>query len=286
MTSIVVLSAGLSVPSSTRILADALGASTRRALAAVAQDATVDVIELRDLAHLITDNLLTGFPTGALAEAVRRVAEADAVIAVTPVFAASYSGLFKSFVDVLDDDTLAGKPVLIAATAGTARHSLVLDFAMRPLFAYLRADVVPTGVFAASSDFGSGSTVAGGSLSTRIDRAASELADKVLRRGTALPEDPFVNPTPFEDLLTADCSPSRSTGIPEVAVRHPRRPPRVIVGAMVVERAQEQPVGEVGAATLAPRVSPMMRLAPCGRDLTVLGTTSAIADRERLALGR
>jgi FMN reductase len=201
MTSIVVLSAGLSVPSSTRILADALGASTRRALAAVAQDATVDVIELRDLAHLITDNLLTGFPTGALADAVRRVAEADAVIAVTPVFAASYSGLFKSFVDVLDDDTLAGKPVLIAATAGTARHSLVLDFAMRPLFAYLRADVVPTGVFAASSDFGSGSTVAGGSLSTRIDRAASELADKVLRRGTALPEDPFVNPTPFEDLL-------------------------------------------------------------------------------------
>jgi FMN reductase len=201
MTPIVVLSAGLSVPSSTRILADALGASTRRALAAVAQDATVDVIELRDLAHLITDNLLTGFPTGALAEAVRRVAEADAVIAVTPVFAASYSGLFKSFVDVLDDDTLAGKPVLIAATAGTARHSLVLDFAMRPLFAYLRADVVPTGVFAASSDFGSGSTVAGGSLSARIDRAASELADKVLRRGTALPEDPFVNPTPFEDLL-------------------------------------------------------------------------------------
>jgi FMN reductase len=201
MTSIVVLSAGLSVPSSTRILADALGASTRRALAAVGQDARVDVIELRDLAHLITDNLLTGFPTGALADAVRRVVAADAVIAVTPVFAASYSGLFKSFFDVLDEGALAGKPVLIAATAGTARHSLVLDFAMRPLFAYLRADVVPTGVFAASSDFGSGSAVSGGSLSSRIDRAAGELADKVLRRGTALPEDPFENPTPFEDLL-------------------------------------------------------------------------------------
>jgi FMN reductase len=201
MTSIVVLSAGLSAPSSTRILADALGTSTRRALAALGQDATVDVIELRDLAHLITDNLLTGFPTGALADAVRRVAEADAVVAVTPVFAASYSGLFKSFFDVLDEGTLEGKPVLVAATAGTARHSLVLDFAMRPLFAYLRADVVPTGVFAASSDFGSGSGVAGGSLSARIDRAAEELADKVLRRGTALPEDPFDNPTPFEDLL-------------------------------------------------------------------------------------
>ncbi len=219
MTSIVVISAGLSVPSSTRILADALGAATVKALSRwsseaprwssdaprwsseVETTAAYDVIELRDLAHLITDNQLTGFPTGALADAVRRVAEADAVIAVTPVFSASYSGLFKSFFDVLDDGTLEGKPVLVAATAGTARHSLVLDFAMRPLFAYLRADVVPTGVFAASSDFGAGSTVSVGSLSARIDRAAGELADKVLRRGSVLPDDPFANPTPFEDLL-------------------------------------------------------------------------------------
>src|SRR5215218_1506093 len=201
MTSIVVVSAGLSVPSSTRILADSLSAATQRALSALGQDSTVDVIELRDLAHLVTDNQLTGFPTGALADAVRRVAEADAVIAVTPVFSASYSGLFKSFFDVLEDGTLAGKPVLIAATAGTARHSLVLDYAMRPLFAYLRADVVPTSVFAASSDFGSGAGTGGGSLSTRIDRAAGELADQVLRRGTTLPVDPFADPTPFEDLL-------------------------------------------------------------------------------------
>jgi FMN reductase len=201
MTNVVVVSAGLSVPSSTRILADSLATATQRALSTLGQQSTIEVIELRDLAHLVTDNQLTGFPTGALADAVRRVAEADAVIAVTPVFSASYSGIFKSFFDVLEDGTLEGEPVLIGATAGTARHSLVLDFAMRPLFAYLRADVVPTGVFAASSDFGSGSTVTGGSLSARIDRAASELADKVLRRGTTLPDDPFTHPTPFEDLL-------------------------------------------------------------------------------------
>jgi FMN reductase len=200
MTKIVVVSAGLSVPSSTRILADALGSATQRALAALGQGADVHVVELRDLAHLITDNQLTGFPIGALSEAVRRVAEADAVIAVTPVFSASYSGIFKSFFDVLEDGTLEGKPVLIAATAGTARHSLVLEFAMRPLFAYMRADVVPTAVFAASSDFGSTGSESG-SLSQRIDRAARELADKVLRRGTTLPDDPFAHPTPFEDLL-------------------------------------------------------------------------------------
>jgi len=197
MTNIVVISAGLSVPSSTRILADALGTATREALG---DPATYDVIELRDLAHLLVDNVLTGFPTGALADAVRRVAEADAVIAVSPVYTGSYSGLFKTFFDVLEDGTLEGTPVLIAATAGTSRHSLVLEFAMRPLFAYLRADVVPTAVFAASEDFGT-SAVPGGSLSQRIDRAAGELADKVLRRGTTLPDDPFDEPTPFEDLL-------------------------------------------------------------------------------------
>jgi FMN reductase len=201
MTKIVVVSAGLSVPSSTRILADSLAASTQRALASLGQESEIEVVELRDLAHLITDNLLTGFPTGALADAVRRVAEADALIAVTPVFSASYSGLFKMFFDVLDDGALEGKPVLVAATAGTARHSLVLDFAMRPLFTYLRADVVPTGVFAASSDFGTGSVGTTGSLSARTDRAAGELADQVLRRGSVLPDDPFANPTPFTDLL-------------------------------------------------------------------------------------
>jgi FMN reductase len=204
MTNIVVISAGISVPSSTRILAEALGAATVRALSSVepvdTTTASYDVIELRDLAHLITDNALTGFPTGALADAVRRVAEADAVIAVTPVYTGSYSGLFKMFVDVLEDGTLEGKPVLIAATAGTARHSLVLEYAIRPLFAYLRADVVPTAVFAASEDFG-GRSLRGTSLSARVDRAGRELADKVLRRGTTLPEDPFANPVPFEDLL-------------------------------------------------------------------------------------
>jgi FMN reductase len=196
MTTIAVISAGISVPSSTRILADSLASATVRALD---DNATYDVIELRELAHLLTDNVLTGFPTGTLADAVRRVADADAVIAVSPVYTGSYSGLFKMFFDVLEEGALEGKPVLIAATAGTKRHSLVLEFAMRPLFAHLRADVVPTAVFAASSDFGEAG--AGGSLSKRIDRAVGELADKVLRRGTVLPDDPFDNPTPFEDLL-------------------------------------------------------------------------------------
>jgi len=196
---IAVVTAGLSRPSSTRILADRLAEATDRALRLYDEQVDVEVVELRDLAQDITNNLLTGFPSGDLEAAIRTVREADALIAVTPVFSASYSGLFKSFFDVLEDGTLAGKPVLVGATAGTGRHSLVLEFAMRPLFAYLRAVVVPTAVFGASEDFGSNTS---GSLAERVDRAGRELADLVVGRRASGPVDPFDNPTPFEQLLS------------------------------------------------------------------------------------
>jgi FMN reductase len=196
VTSIAVVSGGLSVPSSTRLLADRIAAATSEAL----EEATLEVVELRPLAHAIADNLVTGFPSGALAEAISTVRRADGLIVVTPVFAASYSGLFKSFFDVLEEGALDGKPVLIAATAGTARHSLVLEHALRPLFSYLHAVVVPTGVFAATDDFGDAG------LDRRIERAAGELAavvgkvDPSARRRRTV-EDEFDEPTPFEELL-------------------------------------------------------------------------------------
>jgi FMN reductase len=197
VTKLVVVTAGLSSPSSTRILADQLAAATSAALSAGGAAADVEVLELRDLAHAVTDNLLTGFPSGDLADAVASVAAADAVIAVTPVFSASYSGLFKSFFDVLEPGALDGTPVLMGATAGTARHSLVLEHALRPLFSYLHAVPVPTPVFAASEDFGSRG------LAERVERAAGELADTLLRRPRLAVADPFEDVTPFEDLLGA-----------------------------------------------------------------------------------
>ncbi|MFF4136345.1 FMN reductase [Streptomyces mirabilis] len=162
---LVVVSAGLSVPSSTRLLADRLAAATGRYTSV-----DVQVVELRDLAVEIAHNFTSGFPGRALSAALEAVTQADGLIVVTPVFSASYSGLFKSFFDVLDQDALTGKPVLIAATGGSARHSLVLEHALRPLFAYLRAVVVPTAVYAASEDWGAEG------LAERIDRAAGELA--------------------------------------------------------------------------------------------------------------
>jgi FMN reductase len=195
-----VVSAGLSNPSSTRLLADRLTSATVEALHARGDDATVEVVELRAHARDLADNLVTGFPNESLRAAVETVTGADALIAVTPIFSASFSGLFKSFFDVLDKEALVGKPVLLGATAGTPRHSLALEHAMRPLFAYLRAVTVPTGVFAASEDWAGGADRA---LAGRIDRAAGELADLVTGRpASARRADPFADPeTSFEDML-------------------------------------------------------------------------------------
>jgi len=198
------VSAGLSQPSSTRLLADRLTAATTARLAADGIRADVTVIELRDLAHDITNNLLTGFAAPKLQAAIDALSSADGAILVTPIFTTSYSGLFKSFIDVLDPQALAELPVLIGATGGTERHSLALDYSIRPLFAYLHAVVVPTAVYAASGDWGSagevsaGSTTGRGGLPERIDRAASELAALVRESDrSSLVRDPFALPAGF-----------------------------------------------------------------------------------------
>jgi FMN reductase len=194
---IAVVTAGLRDPSSTRLLADRLAEAARAAFTDRDDEVLVEVVDLRLLAHDLANNLLTGFPAGDLAQAVATVGGADGVIAVTPVFSASYSGLFKTFFDVLEERTLAGTPVLMAATAGTARHSLVLEHAMRPLFAYLKAIVTPTAVFAAAEDWGD---VRAGSLGQRIDRAAAEFADLVAGRPPRLSRDEY-DVVDFESLL-------------------------------------------------------------------------------------
>jgi len=195
---IAVVTAGLRDPSSTRLLADRLSAAVEAVLESRGDEVLVEVVDLRLLAHDLANNLLTGFAAGDLAKAISTVAGADAVIAVTPVFSASYSGLFKTFFDILDEGTLAGVPVLMGATAGTARHSLVLEHAMRPLFAYLKAIVNPIAVFAASEDWGD---VRSGSLGQRIDGAAAEFADLVAGRPLRTTRDEYADVVDFEKLL-------------------------------------------------------------------------------------
>lgn len=180
---LVAVTAGLSTPSSTRLLTDQLVDATRTAITARGEDVEVEVIEVRDLAVDLAQMMAGGGrPSAALDEVRNRVSAADGLIAVTPVFTAGYSGLFKMFFDALDTQALNGMPVLAAATAGTARHALVLEHAMRPMLSYLHAVVVPTAVFAATEDFGS----ADRALTERIERAADELAALMVNAGSTL----------------------------------------------------------------------------------------------------
>lgn len=197
---IVTVSAGLSTPSSSRLLADRLTAATERALGDRGIQAQVRTVELRELAHDVMNAMVTQVPTNDLPGVLADVADADGIIAVTPVFNASYSGLFKSFFDVVEPGVLDSLPVLIGATGGSPRHSLVLEHAMRPMFSYARALVVPTGVYAASEDWGAGDEGAR-ELNERIERAGRQLAllaaDHERRE-----EDPYDEPVAFADLMS------------------------------------------------------------------------------------
>ena len=166
---LVVISAGVSDPSSTRLLADRITQKSLDRLHESGIPASASVIELGPLAVDVARAAVSAIPSEQLQAAIDRLAAADAVIASTPVYKAGVSGLFKTFVDVLDNDLLVAKPVLLAATAGSARHALVIDDQMRPLFAYMRALTLPTSVFAAPEDWGAAD------LGRRIERAATEL---------------------------------------------------------------------------------------------------------------
>lgn len=201
MTTLAIITGGLRDPSSTRLLADRLEAAVRSALAERDVDADTSFVELRPLGRAIMDAMLAGFATGPLEEAFETVADADGVIAVTPAFNASYSGLFKSFFDVLPEETLSDMPVLIGATGGTERHSLVLEHALRPMFSYLHAIVSPRGVYAATDDFG---TQQDSALGARISAAAADFARLVEGCGPRRRRDTFTEElASMEQLLGA-----------------------------------------------------------------------------------
>lgn len=191
---IVVITAGLSQPSSSRMLADALAKSTTEALELDGVTAETTTIELREHAHAVTDMLLTRFASPELRDVIDQVKGADGIIAVTPIFTAGPSGLFKSFIDLFTSDDFDGKPVLLGATGGTARHTMVVESAIRPLFTYLRADLATTAVFAATDDW-SGVDEAN-PLPNRLKRAGSEFARIVGN---------YVNPGAFDEF---DAAPS------------------------------------------------------------------------------
>ena len=177
MYSIVVISAGISRPSSTTRVAHRLSSAVSNAMNARGAQTSITTIELRDLAVDLAHALVSKEFSPALTAAYRELEAAAALIAVSPTFSASYSSLFKMFFDVMDKDLLTDKPVLLGATAGTQRHSLMLEHAMRPLFSFLRARIVPTAVFVTTQDCAEEEAR---EIETRIGRGARQLAREII----------------------------------------------------------------------------------------------------------
>ena len=198
MSHLLVISAGMGTPSSSRMLGDRLAEATVKAMTAGGTPTPeVKVLELRDLAVDLATYYSSHVPTKTLQAAFDLVGTASGVIAVSPVLNAGVSGLFKLFFDLLDEGVLKGRPVLMAATGGTARHSLAIDQTMLPMVFYLKAAVAPTGVFAATEDWGS--TESG--LVRRVRRAGTQFAELIANHPAADYADEFANVPDFSTLL-------------------------------------------------------------------------------------
>lgn len=179
MTSLVLVTGGAGSPSSTRLLGERLAEASIAACTRLdpVTPAEFTHLELRTLAADLVDQATTRLASELLQRAIDTLLDADGVIAVTPVYNGSFSGLFKLFFDALEEDAMKGRPVLIGATGGTIRHSFVIDHVLVPLFFYLKAPVSPLGVYAATQDWGEPDSP----LLDRIEKASAEFAQLVMR---------------------------------------------------------------------------------------------------------
>ncbi|MEV1169147.1 NAD(P)H-dependent oxidoreductase [Nonomuraea sp. NPDC049784] len=116
-------------------------------------------------------------------DSLRLAEDADLLIAAAPVFRGTYPGMFKHFFDLVDQYALVNKPVLLAATGGGDHHALVLEHALRPLFAFFQALTIPVAVFASAGDF-DGTTLLNPRIYGRIEVGLTDVADLLRARVT------------------------------------------------------------------------------------------------------
>ncbi|WP_269928835.1 CE1759 family FMN reductase [Kocuria massiliensis] len=173
-----IITGGLALHSYSAQLADRFKDAVKAEGSHRGVDVSIRTHHLSQYCYEIADFISNGYPEGELEALLAEVQGADGIITVSPTFQASYSGLFKSFWDLVSTDDLAGTPLMLGATGGSARQSMVLDYAMRPLFTFLHADVVPTGVYATPTDLSAAET-----LRERVSAAAREFLDRAQARG-------------------------------------------------------------------------------------------------------
>jgi len=145
---VVAISGGLQRPSRTLALTDAIVAAL-----GVALPIDTRLIELGEIGGRLAGALTRAQVPADLEARIRAIETADALVVASPVYRASYTGLFKHLFDLVRHDALVDVPVLLAATGGSERHALVIDHQLRPLFSFFQARTLPIGVYASESDF-------------------------------------------------------------------------------------------------------------------------------------
>ncbi|WEV76573.1 NAD(P)H-dependent oxidoreductase [Bifidobacterium sp. ESL0800] len=168
------VNAGISEPSSTRRLAKEITDKAQAYLEARGKVVVVEMVNLKGLAEDIAKASVTFESSNRLEEAKTAVTVADGLIVASPIYKASYSGLFKAFWDLVPRDAITNMPMVLAATGGSNRHALVPDVVMRGLFAFFRAVPTATSLMATKEDFGTPE------LENRERRAATELGALML----------------------------------------------------------------------------------------------------------
>ena len=135
----------------------------------------IQLVELVNIARPLGSALQRSELTAEVELQLRRIENADLVLAAAPVYRGAYPGLFKHLFDLIDMDALINTPVLLAATGGSERHALVLDHQLRPLFSFFQALTLPIGVYATEADF-SNYQITSEPLKARIRLAAERAA--------------------------------------------------------------------------------------------------------------
>jgi FMN reductase len=173
---VVAVSGNVSSPSRTLVLA-------REIAAAIGNYERIksDIIEIAEIGPLIGSAFFRKELPREAEAVIKLIERADILIAATPVYRASYTGLFKHLFDFVDQDALVDVPIILAATAGSSRHALMLEHELRPLFSFFRAYTVPTGIYATEADF-ENYQINNKSLAERIDTAAFQAVNLVRKQ--------------------------------------------------------------------------------------------------------
>lgn len=159
---VVAVSGNLQRPSRTLVLVESL-------LAALGRATPIDthLIELGHIAPSLAGALHRSQLPAAVEAEIAAIESADLLLVASPVYRASYTGLFKHLFDFVHHEALIDVPVLLAATGGSDRHALVIDHQLRPLFSFFQARTLPIGVYAAEKDF-EGHAIGSGALRERV----------------------------------------------------------------------------------------------------------------------